>query len=219
MTKPLIVTMMTDHGHVRMSSSPADSCLLFYPQLRLSPTLLSSYDPYDDMIFMFMTHALGLPPSHHHHDFTSHLPHSHTTLWEVPFGRSSLGGGRSSSIRSGSLSSPFVFGLGDVPRRTRLPLKISVYSRLPDLPRLEPSPIVYGRQLRLRPISAPFDGLAVYPISIIISLIGLISVTMITGDHRLPTISIAYASFPWSVHAYASLSLTVPNMYKHGLCA
>ena len=134
------------------------------------------------------------------------------------FGRSSLGGGRSSSIRSSSLSSPFVFGLGDVPRRTRLPLKILAYSRLPDLPRLEPSPIVYGRQLRLRPTSAPFDGLAVYLISIIISLIRLISVTMITGDHRLPSISIAYTSFPWSVHAYASLSLTVPNMYKHGLC-
>ena len=80
------------------------------------------------------------------------------------FGRSSLGGGRSSSIRSGSLSSPFVFDLGDVPRRTRLPLKISAYSHLPDLPRLEPSPIVYGRQLRLRPTLAPFDGLAVYSI-------------------------------------------------------
>ena len=105
------------------------------------------------------------------------------------FGRSSLGGGRSSSIRSGSFSSPFVFGLGDVPRRTRLPLKIPAYSRLPDLPRLEPSSIVYGRQLRLRPTSAPFDGLAVYSISIIISLIRLISVTMITGDHRLLSIS------------------------------
>ena len=147
-----------------MSSSPADSCLLFCPQLRLFPTLVSSYDLYDDMIFMFMTHALGLPPSHHHHDSTSRLPHFHATLWEVPFGRSSLGGGRSSSIRSGSFSSPFVFGLGDIPRRTRLPLKISAYFRLPNLPRLEPSPIVYGRQLRLRPTSAPFDGLAVYSI-------------------------------------------------------
>ena len=73
---------------VRMSSSPADSCLLFYPQLRLSPTLLSSYDLYDIMIFMSMTHAPGLPPSHHHHDFTPRLPLFHTTLWEVPFGRS-----------------------------------------------------------------------------------------------------------------------------------
>ena len=152
-----------------MSSSPADSCLLFCPQLRLSPTLLSPYDLYDGMIFMFMTHAPGLPPSHHHHDSTSRLPHFHAILWEVPFGRSydslwevlrlslggpttlfgrsSLGGGRLSSIRSGSLSPPFVFGLGDVPRRTRLPLKILAYSRLPDLLRLEPSPIVYGRQL------------------------------------------------------------------------
>ena len=73
---------------VRMSSSPADSCLLFCLQLRLSPTLLSFYDLYDDMIFMFMTHAPGLPPSRHHHDSTSHLPHFHATLWEVPFGRS-----------------------------------------------------------------------------------------------------------------------------------
>ena len=75
-------------GLVRMSSSPADSCLLFCLQLRLSPTLFSSYDPYDIMIFMFMTHAPGLPPSHHHHDSTSRLPHFHTTLWEVPFRRS-----------------------------------------------------------------------------------------------------------------------------------
>ena len=71
-----------------MSSSPADSCLLFCPQLRLSPTLFSSYDFYDNMIFMFMTHAPGLPPSHHHHNSTPRLPHFHTTLWEVPFGRS-----------------------------------------------------------------------------------------------------------------------------------
>ena len=71
-----------------MSSSPADSCLLFCPQLRLSPTLFLSYDPYDDMIFMFMTHAPGLPPSHHHHDSTPCLPHFHATPWEVPFGRS-----------------------------------------------------------------------------------------------------------------------------------
>ena len=42
---------------VRMSSSPADSCLLFSLQLRLSPTLFSTYDLYDNMIFMFMTHA------------------------------------------------------------------------------------------------------------------------------------------------------------------
>ena len=40
-----------------MSSSPANSCLLFCLQLRLSPTLFSSYDLYDAMIFMFMTHA------------------------------------------------------------------------------------------------------------------------------------------------------------------
>ena len=35
-----------------------------------------------------MTHAPGLPPSHHHHDSTPRLPHFHATLWEVPFGRS-----------------------------------------------------------------------------------------------------------------------------------
>ena len=127
---------------VRMLSSPANSCLLFCLQLRLSPTLLSSYDPYDDMIFMFMTHAqdyrhpttiMTLRPI-----FPSSPYPLGGTLWEVPFTtlfrRSSLGGGRSSSIQSGSLSSPFVFGLGDVPRRTRLPLKISAYSRLLDLP-------------------------------------------------------------------------------------
>ena len=142
-----------------MSSSPADSCLLFCLQLRLSPTLLSSYDPYDDTIFMFMTHAQDyrhpttittLRPS----SPSSTLPSGRYPLGgpTTLFGRSSLGGGRLSSIRSGSFSLPFVFGLGDIPRRTRLPLKISAYSHLPDLPRLEPSPIVYGRQPQLRPI-------------------------------------------------------------------
>ena len=127
---------------VRMSSSPADSCLLFCLQLRLSPTLFSSYDPYDAMIFMFMTYAPGLPPSHTITILRPVFPSSTLPSGRYPlggplmtlFGRSSLGGGRSSSIRSSSFSLPFVFGLGDVPRRTRLPLKISVYSCLLDLP-------------------------------------------------------------------------------------
>ena len=97
------------------------------PQLRLSPTLFSSYDPYDDMIFMFMTHARDY---RHPTTITTLCLVFLATPWKVPFGRSSLGGGRSSSIRSGSFSLPFVFGLGDVPRRTRLPLEISAYSRL-----------------------------------------------------------------------------------------
>ena len=135
------------------------------------PTLFPSYDPYDDMIFMFMTHAWDYRhpttiTTLHPVFPTSTLPSGRYPLGgpTTLFGRSSLGGGRSSSIRSGSLSSPFVFGLEDVPRRTRLPLKILAYSRLLDLLRLEPSPIVYGRQLRLRPTSAPFDGFVVYSI-------------------------------------------------------
>ena len=128
------------------------------PQLRLSPTLLSSYDPYDNMIFCLwpMPRITAIPPPSRLYASSSPLPPTlwevpfgrspYDSLWEVPlrlslggplttlFGRSSLGGGRSSSIQSSSLSSPFVFGLGDVPRRTRLPLKISAYSCLPDLP-------------------------------------------------------------------------------------
>ena len=146
---------------------------------------------------MFMTHARDYRhpttiTTLRHVFPTSTLPSGRYPLGGpmTLFGRSSLGGGRSSSIRSGSLSLPFVFGLGDVPRRTRLPLKISAYSCLPDLPRLKPLPIVYGRQLRLRPTSAPSDGLAVYLIFYYyFSYLGLISVTMITSDHRLPSIS------------------------------
>ena len=69
---------------VRMSSSPANSCLLFCLQLRLSPTLLSSYDPYDDMIFMFMTHAWDY---RHPTTITTLRPVFLAPLWEVPSGR------------------------------------------------------------------------------------------------------------------------------------
>ena len=70
-----------------MSSSPADSCLLFCLQLRLSPTLFSSYDLYDAMIFMSMTHARDYrhPTTIRFYAPSSPLP---PTLWEVPFGRS-----------------------------------------------------------------------------------------------------------------------------------
>ena len=70
------------------------------PQLRLSPTLLSTYDPYDDMIFMFTTHAWD-----YCHPFTimTLRPVFLASLWEVPFGRSPLGGERLSSIQSGLL--------------------------------------------------------------------------------------------------------------------
>ena len=56
------------------------------PQLRLSPTLLSSYDLYDDMIFILMTHAQD-----YHHPSSSRL-YAPSSL--LPFGRSPLGGGR-----------------------------------------------------------------------------------------------------------------------------
>ena len=91
----------TGYGqYVRMSSSPANSCLLFLSPTQVVPTLLSSYDP-----------CPGLPPSHHHHDSTpifpsSSLPSGRYPLGgplKTPSGRSSLGGGRSSSIRSGLL--------------------------------------------------------------------------------------------------------------------
>ena len=54
------------------------------PQLRLSPTLLSSYDPYDVMIFMFMTHAWDY---RHPTTITTLCPVFLASLWEVPFGR------------------------------------------------------------------------------------------------------------------------------------
>ena len=60
------------------------------PQLRLSPTLLSTYDLYDNMIFMFMTHAR-----------VYHHPLHHNSMPCLP--RSPLGGGRLSSIWSSSL--------------------------------------------------------------------------------------------------------------------
>ena len=125
-----------------MLSSPANSCLLFCLQLRLSPTLFSSYDPYDDMIFMFMTHARDY---RHPTTITTlrpvfPLPHYPLggTLWEVPL-RLSLGGplwevGGRLLFGPVRFSLPFIFGLGDVPRRTRLPLKILAYSCLPDSP-------------------------------------------------------------------------------------
>ena len=75
------VNKVEEEVTVRMSSSPANSCLLFCLQLRLSPTLLSSYDPY------VYDPCPGLPPSHHHHNSTPRLPLFPTTLWEVPFVR------------------------------------------------------------------------------------------------------------------------------------
>ena len=78
-------------GFVRMSSSPANSCLLF-----LSPTQVVPHTPfnlwplwqYDIYVY---DPCLGLPPSPYHHNSTPCLPCS------------PLGGGRLSSIRSGSL--------------------------------------------------------------------------------------------------------------------
>ena len=95
---------------------------LLIPQLRLFPTLLSLYDPYDDMIFMFMTHARDY---HHPTTIMTLHPVFLASLWEV-------GGCLLFGLVHFSL--PFIFDLGDIPRRTRLPLKISVYSCLPDLP-------------------------------------------------------------------------------------
>ena len=74
---------------VRMSSSPAISCPLFLSQLRLSPTLFSLYDLYDNTIFILMTSWPGLPPSPHHYNSMPCLPHFPLggPLWEVPSGR------------------------------------------------------------------------------------------------------------------------------------
>ena len=73
------------------------------------------------MIFMFMAHAWD-----YRHPLTimTLCPVFLTSLWEV--GGCLLFG----PVR---FSLPFVVGLGDVPRRTRFPLKISVYSHLLDL--------------------------------------------------------------------------------------
>ena len=68
-----------------MSSSPANSCLLFLSQLRLSPTLFSSYDPYDDMIFIIMTfmpRITAIPSSSQLYATSSSLP---SGRWEVVF--------------------------------------------------------------------------------------------------------------------------------------
>ena len=124
---------------VRMSSSPANSCLLF-----LSPTQVVPPHSFHFMTLMMIWYlflwpsCLGLPPSF---TITTLRPVFLTPLWEV---------GGSLLFSLVRLSSPFVFGLGDVPRRTRLPLKILVYSRLLDLPWHEPLSFVFGQQPQLQ---------------------------------------------------------------------
>ena len=74
---------------VRMSSSPAISCLLFLSQLRLSPTLLS---PYDLMMIWYlflwpMPRITAIPSSSQFYATSSLLPSGRSPLggplWEV----------------------------------------------------------------------------------------------------------------------------------------
>ena len=210
-----------------MLSSPANSCLLF-----LSPTQVVPHTPftlwplwrYDIYVYDL---CLGLLPSHHHHDSTLRLPHSPLggPLWEVPSGRWEV---VFYLVRFALLALRFWPWRHSQKNKTSFE-DIGVLS----FAGLTVTGTVTHRLWPTTPTSAylaPFDGIVVFLIFYYyFSYLRHIPVTMITGDHWLPSISLAYASFPWSVHTYASfpwsmhtyasLSLMVPNMYKHGLCA
>ena len=113
------------------SSCPNSGC----PPHSFGPTTLC---PYDDMIFILMTHTWD-----YHHPLTIMVICYIflTPLWEV---------GGSLLFGPVCFSLPFIFGLGDVPRRTRLPLKILAYFCLLDLLSCEPLTFVFGQQLWLQ---------------------------------------------------------------------
>ena len=196
-----------------MSSSPANSCLLFCLQLRLSPTLLSSYEPYDDMIFMFMTHARDY---RHPTTITTLRPVFLATLWEVPFGRSPQGplwevGG---CLLFGPVHSPCPSSLAleTFPEEQDFLWRYqhTLVCRTHRNRNRRPSSMADNPDLGL---FGPPDGIAVFLIFYYyFSYLGPIPVTMITGDHQLPSISLAYTSLSL---VHARLCIAVPYGTKH----
>ena len=153
----------------------------------------------------------GIPPSPSHHDSTPPLPRIFY-----------LGDGRESSIWSGLSPLPFVFGLRNIPRRTRLLSE--------DFKRtLARWTCRHWNRRLLSLADNPDFGLFGLPRwcsgfpSLLLFLLSISEMIPRYADRRVivdfPICTKAYSSSPWSVHAYALLSHTVPNMYKHMVCA